>query len=302
MKQWQFLWNESKQKLLDLIKQNAVPLDKINLAFSGGKDSTICLKMIEELGFKNDIKVSFLNTGMEFEASIDFVNKKINEGWNITILRPVKPMMQVYKEYGYPYDSKYASDMIYRLQRHKFNFKEDTYRSFDELYKKYPNCKGALKWLCGTNITLNCSKKLKRWLVFNEVAISNKCCEYLKKKPIKKYIKENGIKINIIGVRKSESLLRNAIYKSCIHVKDNVIDFYPLLYFNDKDIQEVITDMNIELSKAYSLYGMKRTGCIGCPFSKDRKHEMEVLKKYETNKYKTVKYVYKELFKEGEDE
>lgn len=298
MKNCEFLYREAKQKLVDLVERNKIPLDKIYMSFSGGRDSTIMLNMIEELGWKNKIKIAHFNTTMEFEATTEFVNKKIAEGWNIDITKPVKTMPQIYKEYGKPFHSKQASEMIGRLQKHKFNFKEDTYKSFDELILKYPKCRAALKWFTGHDrSTLVCPKWVKRALVFNEIRIANKCCEFLKKRPAKEYEKANDIILSIIGVRKSESLSRNYAYKGCVWSDNKHFKFFPLLYFNDEDIEDIVKIKNIELSKAYTVYNQKRTGCVGCPFGKNHKEELEVLRKFEPKKAKIVEYLYNDIYK-----
>lgn len=297
MKNCEFLYEEAKHKLKDLVNTNNIPLDKIYMSFSGGRDSTIMLHMIEDLGWKNKIKIAHFNTTMEFEATTEFVNKKISEGWNIDITKPIKTMPQIYKEYGKPFHSKQASEMIGRLQKHNFNFKDDTYKSFDELILKYPKCRAALKWFTGHDrATLVCPKWVKRALVFNEIRIANKCCEFLKKKPAKEYEKANDIVLSIIGVRKSESLARNYAYKGCVWSDNKHFKFFPLLYFNDRDIEDIVELKNIELSKAYTVYNQKRTGCVGCPFGKNHKEELEVLRKFEPKKAKIVEYLYNDIY------
>lgn len=298
MKNCELLWVEAKQKLIDLVKQQNIPLEKIALSFSGGRDSTIMLKMIEEIGWKNKIRIVFFNTSMEFEATYKFVEKKRAEGWIIEETKPKKTMPQIYKEYGYPFHSKKSSDMIYRLQQHKFNFKEDTYKSFDELIVKYPKCKSALRWLTGHEMgRMTCPLWVKRALVFNDLKIANKCCEFLKKRPVEDFNKENGIIMNIIGVRKSESLNRDTVYKSCVWSDGKKWKYFPLLYFNDQDIKDIVEVKNIELSDAYTIYKQERTGCVGCPYSLNYKQELEVLKQYEPKKAKIVEYLYKDVYK-----
>lgn len=56
MKQCEFLYTEAKQKLFDLVNKEKIPLDRICLSFSGGRDSTIMLHMIQELGWKTKLK------------------------------------------------------------------------------------------------------------------------------------------------------------------------------------------------------------------------------------------------------
>lgn len=297
MKNSLFLYNESIKKLKDYVEFHKIPLDKIALSFSGGRDSTIMLNMINDLGWKNKIKVVFFNTSMEFQATLDFVNSLRADGWVIDETKPKKTMPQIYKEYGKPFDSKKTSEMIDRLQKHNFDFKNDTYKSFDELVIKYPRCKAALRWLTGYGMgTIKATKWVKRAMVFNEIKIANKCCEYLKKKPVYDYNKDNGIILSLIGVRQSESLSRKATYKTCSWTDGKTHKFFPLLYFNDDDIRDIVKEKNIKLSDAYEIYKQERTGCVGCPFGKNCLGELEILKKYEPKKAKIVEYLYNDVY------
>jgi hypothetical protein len=57
---------------------------------------------------------------------------------------------------------------------------------------------------------------------------------------------------------------------------------------------------NVMHSKCYSDYGLKRTGCAGCPFSRDFEKELEIIQKNEPKLYKAVTAVfwrYLQLFK-----
>ncbi|MGL4951278.1 MAG: phosphoadenosine phosphosulfate reductase family protein [Mycoplasma sp.] len=277
-------WNEAKKKLLDYIEHSKTPLDKIGLSFSGGKDSTVMMKLIEECNLKNKIKVVFFNTWMEYQAIYDFIDKKRKEGWVIDETTPEMPAPLIYNKYGTPAISKYASEMISRLQKHNFDFNSDL--TFEEAYEKHPNCKVCLNWYYGKNYTMNCPKYLKENLKTNDLKIANKCCEFLKKRPVKKYNKENNIILSIVGVRQAEGGIRSQIYKTCFYKKsDTDIKHFPLFYFSDEDMENIIQEKNIELSDCYTIYGLQRTGCVGCPYGKNYREELEVLKKYEPNKY-----------------
>lgn len=288
MLNWEDKWEEAKKKLIDLIEYEKLSYNEIACSFSGGKDSTLLL-LLEELGLKNKVKVVFFNTMMEYEAIYKFVNKKREEGWNIEETKPKLPAPLIYKQFGVPFKSKKASEMINRLQRHNFDFKNDSNKQYNELIKKYPKCSAALNWYLGNNIKYNCPKWLRNELSNNGLnfKIANKCCEYLKKKPVYEYNKSNKIKLSIIGIRKAEGGAREEVYKGCVF-RDKThkdIKYFPLFWFTNEDMEQIIKAKNVELCDAYTKYGLNRTGCVGCPFGRDCNKELEIVKQYEPNKY-----------------
>ena len=292
-------WNESKQKFLDYIKQNNIVLENVYLAFSGGKDSTLLLTWIEEMGLKNKIDVVFFNTGLEYQATIDFVNQKSKEGWQITWTRPRKFPQEVWKEYGVPIISKFTSEMLSRLQKHNFDFKR-TYENADTLKLDYPNAKGAIDWLTGNGrITLKAPKYLKKHLFENglDFKVTNKCCHYLKKLPAKDYEKASGKVLAISGVRQAEGGIRKAKYKGCFTNTSNGTKMYmPLFWMSDNDVTDLVAENQIKLSDCYTKYGLERTGCYGCPFGKEFMFEREVLKKHEPHKSKVIEVMLKDSY------
>ena len=52
----------------------------------------------------------------------------------------------------------------------------------------------------------------------------------------------------------------------------------------------------VEHSKLYTEYGLKRTGCCGCPYGRNLDFELEVLKEHEPNLYKAVCNVFKDSY------
>lgn len=44
----------------------------------------------------------------------------------------------------------------------------------------------------------------------------------------------------------------------------------------------------IQHSRCYTEYGLKRTGCVGCPFSKHINEEIAIIEKYEPDLYKAA--------------
>lgn len=190
--------------------------------------------------------------------------------------------------------------MIRRLQGHNFQFED---KSFDELYEEYPKCKSALEWWCNTKPSkahnINQNKWLKEFLVANPPTfnISNLCCKFAKKDVSYKLLSENHFDLSIIGVRKAEGGVRSTAYKSCFSEKDDGCDEYrPLFWYKDSDKKEYDEHYGVIHSKCYTEYGLKRTGCAGCPFGRDFEFELEVIEKYEPKLFKAVNNIFGESY------
>ena len=224
-------------------------LDKVYLSFSGGKDSTVLAHICRNL-YPN-IKMVFSNTGQEYPETISFVMKMKKQGWNIEIVRPVFKFKEVLEKHGYPIISKVQSRYI-----------EDV--------KNNPNSKTASRRM-GNVIGTNGRKMFhisNKWLYLlnADFKISNKCCDILKKNPMKKFEKETGRK-PIVGTMAAESNLRKKIYlyEGCNSFSGRSMS-KPLGFWREDDILEYIKINNIEISECYTKNGMNRTGCYGCLF------------------------------------
>lgn len=106
-------------------------------------------------------------------------------------------------------------------------------------------------------------------------------------------LKENNYELNISGVRKAEGGSRASVYKSCFNSMDSGCDNYrPLFWYKNSDKEDYKAAYSIENSKCYSQYGLKRTGCAGCPFGRDFEFELKVIEKYEPKLYKAVNNIF----------
>lgn len=106
------------------------------------------------------------------------------------------------------------------------------------------------------------------------------CCSELKEYKIGDMV--------IMGVRKSESVRRNAQYQEpteCRKYKTGKVQaIYPILYWTDEDVEEYIRENNIQLAPTYydetgALHCERRLGCLCCPLQ-SRKKRIEEFKKY----------------------
>lgn len=290
--------------------------DKVYVSFSGGKDSTVLLHLVQRL-YPN-VQIVFSNTGLEFPELVDFVKfdtmlvnpnvdnwneiskktqtnvetlQKINKVNNIedisieqnmrkikyprknlTIVRPEKSFKQVIEEFGYPMISKKTARMISDCQNPTpNNIKSRTLYLSDFVLDKNGN---------PTNKKNNNFKIAAKWrhVIDSPYKISHKCCDYLKKKPIKKFAKETGLR-PIVGTMASESKMREDSYLAtgCNSFRQNNESCSPIGFWTEQDVLKYIKKYKLNYASVYGdiiedergvfkTTGEKRTGCIFCGF------------------------------------
>lgn len=208
------------------------------------------------------------------------------------------------KEDGQPFVSKHASEMINRLQKHNFQWEDESY---EELCEKYQNCKSALQWWCNkknkdlkSSFNISWNKYLKEFMIKYPPTfkISAKCCDGAKKNVSKNVIKNNNFELKIMGIRKAEGGIRSVSYKSCFTQDWGNDTYLPIFWYKDADKKEYEKHFNIVHSACYTEYGFLRTGCAACPYGgmKECNKELKVLKKYEPNLYKACHNIFKDSY------
>ena len=287
---------------------------RIVCSISGGADSDIMLDILAQLDTEKKIKYVFFDTGIEYQATkihLEYLENKY--GINIDRMKALKPVPRGCREYGLPFWSKHASEMIERLQRYNFKWEN---KPFSELIKEYPKCRAALRWWCNdfpektgkdgkiikSKYNINYIVGLKEYMIAfpPQFKISNKCCKGAKKDNAKAYLKNNVADLNIIGIRKAEGGIRSAAYKSCFDLAkeaESWDNYRPIFWYTDKDKAEYEELFGVCHSACYCKYGLKRTGCAGCPFGKDFEKELEIIKEYEPKLYIAVNNIFGESYK-----
>lgn len=278
--------------------------EKIVCTVSGGADSDIVLDICTKCDKYKKIEYVWFDTGLEYEATkehLEFLEEKY--GIEIKKEEAIKKIPTCCRTYGQPFLSKKVSEWISRLQRHKFKWEDE---SFGKLIMRmrYPKYRAALRWWCndwgeGRKFNITYNKWLKEFMVENhpKFLISPKCCDYAKKDVLHKLINNNDYDLNISGVRKAEGGARSSAYKNCFDEKVGECDNYrPVFWYFDDTKKAYEQHYEVLHSSCYSEYGLKRTGCVGCPFGKEFEFELSVIQKHEPKFYKAVNNIFRESY------
>lgn len=238
---------------------------KVYAAFSGGKDSTVMVYLLDNwckmMGYEQ-IPLVFNNTTNEYSEILEFVK---SYGKRVTWLRPKITFAQSLVKNGYPLVSKEESQKISEAKNTKSDYLRDlrlngVARISKSSNKEYTSGKISKKW---------------KYLVYEDIQVTSKCCDVLKKDPVKKYEKETGLNA-IVGTTVDESNLRKQQYTKAgqcnVFGKRNISK--PLSIFTEKDIYALVEKYNITICSIYYdkeidgeiVQGEKRTGCAYCAF------------------------------------
>lgn len=286
-------------------------------SYSGGSDSDILLDVIERarnLFGMPPIKYCFFNTGLEMKATKDHVKKVAEKyGVEITEHKPKKNIVLTSREYGQPFVSKIMSAAMETVQtkglpfsiKKEYDNAEDKAAKRQELRERYPKAEQGINFLCCCNkageprpniqLVINSSPYMYEYMVENppQFKISAKCCDYCKKQVAHKV--QKGYDMIITGERRDEGGMRSvprsedANGTMCFYEQsDGAFRFRPLYYVSDADKEWYKQKFGIRYSDAYEVYGLKRTGCCGCPISSRAVEDLERIKPYEPNVVKAA--------------
>ena len=227
---------------------------EVYVSFSGGKDSTVLLDIVRKM--YPDVEAVFSDTGLEFPEIRAFVKSKEN----VTIIKPDKTFKQVITEKGYPIISKSVSNCVRWARKNIEDGKETVrVRQIRGLEKGSKFNKG--KW---------------EFLLEAPFKISDECCNELKKKPFKKWEKENK-EYPMMATMASEGGVRKEGYLKTGRNSFKNGKSQPMGFWTEQDVLEYIVINNLEIASVYGdiikndkglweTTGEKRTGCVFCGF------------------------------------
>lgn len=333
-KMWQRSYGEqigvAQAKCIEVIMKTE---GKLAVSFSGGKDSAVLLYLMAEIWsstiYKNEpLQVMFANTTNEFACMTSYVKfycgyieQQFNIKVNLNMVRGSMNYFQVTDKVGMPFISKKVARMIRDVKRILHNLGL-TYADIKDILPQHYTDKHHNDMLASAErlrklgisntvilyLTKVTSKNVisqqrflplqYRPLIDADFELSEECCKYLKKDPIKYMSKELGKLLPVVGEMACDSKDRMTAYRQtgCNMFDGSRPKSKPLGAATEQTILHFIFDKEIPCSpvygkcvyeketETYKFTGEQRTGCKMCGFGLKFDPERFVrLQKYEPN-------------------
>lgn len=262
--------------------------DSIQVSVSGGSDSDCIIHLICKYfpEYRHKCHFVFAETGLEYSATRQHL-KDLEKLYEITIDRVRgKSVVWVCKQYGFPILSKFKSHFIDLYERDKPSGEKII---FYDGVKSYHAMQFTEK-----------QKALAKYLKDNGIKVSDKCCELSKKKPLTEHAKSKDCDMVVTGERTAEGGRRSLAHKSCFEENNShakMDKFMPLWWWSNETKQEFKEKEGIRYSDCYEVYGMKRTGCCGCPFNLNIADDLRIMAEYEPKLLKAVMHTFGESYR-----
>lgn len=296
------------QAIQSIVARRLKEHPKAICSYSGGADSDILIDVIEKARsiFRlPPVQYVFFNTGLEMKAIKDHVSETAEKyGVEIETVRPKIGIVTAARRYGIPFVSKIMSAGLSEWQKKgvpltihdEYDQAEDKAAKRKELKARYPGCESLINFLCCCNaageprpniqLVINSSRYMLDFIKETppDFQISAKCCDYCKKQIAHKVQKD--YEMIITGERRDEGGMRSVPRKDnttmCFtETSGGQYRLRPLFYVSDADKEWYKEYYHIRYSDAYEVYGLKRTGCCGCPISYRAVEDLEMIGKYE---------------------
>ena len=298
------------QAIESIIAKHLRAHPKAICSYSGGADSDIMIDLVERTRALFDlppVQYVFFDTGLEMKATREHVKATAEKyGVDIMTAKPKVNIVKAARTCGIPFVSKIMSGGLSEWQKKgvplsiadEYEQAEDKAAKRKELKERYPNCEQVINFLCCCNtageprphiqLVINSSRYMRDFIAEYppDFQISAKCCDYCKKQLAHRV--QKGYELIITGERRDEGGMRSVPKKDstamCFtETADGQFRLRPLYYVSDKDKAWYKEYYGIRYSDAYEVYGLKRTGCCGCPISYRAADDLEIIGKYEPN-------------------
>lgn len=263
--------NEVEFYLEDLrSKFDKIDPDKYYLAYSGGRDSHFLLWFIREYLHEDRIPAVFSNTGME----IPEIRERALANADV-VTKPALKHAEIKERYSIPLNSKAQDQWVWEWQK-----RAEQGISAEDMpmwlkWVVYRDAQYAPESHKGMESWESVNRKTRTALLAGKLhKVSNKCCEFMKKKPAKLYVEKEKEKGNarrsIIGIMGGESWRRKNMLnqkQGCFNKKG---DFYPIHDLTEDLQREIEAYCGIPVPSVYQY--VNQTGCAGCPYAQHGKY------------------------------
>lgn len=283
------------------------------ISFSGGKDSTVVHHLVDMALPDNKIPRVFSNTGIEYNAIVEFVREIEKEDKRFVMIQPSKSIKKTLEEKGYPFKSKQFSEVYHTYMSHqqevrelieKLNAEPSLKYDYDFVHNLPKNTKFVIKEYFGLREDKDhiyqfqggCPTIL-RHMFYENHNISDKCCLEMKEKPLDKWSRKNNKPHRILGLMQSEGGRRHDT--KCKAFKGDKLSFHPLAIITKEWEEWFIQEHDVKLCKLYyEPYNFERTGCKGCPFAPLLQEQLSTLEVYFPNEKRQCEYIWKPIYDE----
>ena len=167
---------------------------------------------------------------------------------------------------GYPFKSKQHAKWVDMFQRNGRTQSIENYLQSDKADKTlYRQCPKVLRYQFSDKFHMR---------------ISDKCCFYMKEKPLDSWAKENNKQYGMVGVMREEGGRR--MKAECLAFKGGKLWHFQPLSPVPKEWEEWFIDAyDVDICEIYrEPYKLQRTGCKGCPFALHLQEELDTLEKF----------------------
>lgn len=283
----EFLLQDRLQKICDTLEKYG--MENFFLSFSGGKDSTILHYLLDMAVPNNTIPRVYADTGIEYNLIREFVFGLQENDERIVVIKPAVPIKQMLENEGYPFKSKQHSETVAHWQRNHVKGRWVKRYLGEELSEKDKEL--GLRYGCPKILRYHFSD-------WDDLKISDKCCDRLKEDPIHKWQKENGKPYGILGLMREEQGRRDGA--QCLAFRNNKLkNFQPLVAVTKEWENWFIEQYDIKICDIYKPpYNFYRTGCKGCPFNPKLESALDTLEEFFPAERKQCEIIWKPVYDE----